>query len=124
MIEHLVVFSFRAGISWDDPRSRAAELLTLEHPKNIPEIVTWFAGRNVTPRPDAGDFAVAGLFLDRAALQRYLVHPHHQLGVRAWRELATWAVVDLQVEADTVHRHGARLLSRRSGEQLPDGARP
>lgn len=98
MIQHLVLFSLRAGVSWDDPRAGHAERITAEHPARIREILAWSSGRNITPRPEACDFAVAGLFLDRAALDRYLAHPHHRLGVRAWRELATWSVVDLDID--------------------------
>ncbi|MDV9170878.1 Dabb family protein [Streptomyces sp. W16] len=95
MIRHIVCFRFRPGVTWADPRAEAAERISRDHPRHIPEILSWTVGRNATPREAAHDFAVVGQFADRAALQRYQTHPDHQRGVRAWSELSTWVVVDL-----------------------------
>ncbi|MFE3027168.1 Dabb family protein, partial [Nocardia tengchongensis] len=69
-------------------------------PKHIPEIKAWTVGRNVADRTAAYDFALVGLFDDREAVQRYMSHPDHQRGVRAWSELSTWVVVDLDHSRD------------------------
>ncbi|MFE6701434.1 Dabb family protein [Streptomyces sp. NPDC057718] len=95
MISHIVCFRFLPGVTWDDPRAVEAERISRGHPEHIPEIRSWSVGRNSTPREAAHDFAVIGLFTDRAALERYQSHPDHQRGVRAWKELSTWVVVDL-----------------------------
>ncbi|MFF9143387.1 Dabb family protein [Streptomyces sp. NPDC055051] len=95
MISHIVCFRFLPGVTWDDPRAVAAERISRGHPRHIPDIVSWTAGRNTTSRDAAHDFAVVGLFEDRDALERYQVHPDHRRGVRAWGELSTWVVVDL-----------------------------
>jgi hypothetical protein len=95
VIAHIVCFRLRPGITWADPRAVAAEAVSHRHPEHIPEILSWSAGRNSTFRDVAYDFAVIGRFADRPALERYISHPHHLIGVRAWRELANWVVVDL-----------------------------
>ncbi len=100
MLVHIVLFKFNAGIGWGDPRVLAAEDTTRNHPRHIPEIRHWTVGRNVTDREVAYDFAVIGRFADRAALDRYLIHPDHQRGVAAWRELSTWVVADLEADPD------------------------
>jgi hypothetical protein len=95
VISHIVCFRFLPGITWADPRAEAAERISREHPQHIAEILSWTVGRNTTSREVAHDFAVIGHFEDRAALERYQTHPDHQRGVRAWTELSTWVVVDL-----------------------------
>jgi len=95
MITHVVCFRFRDGIDWDDPRASAAERITRGHPEHVPQILSWTVGRNVTDRPTGYDFAVVATFADLAALEAYQQHPDHRRGVRAWRELSTWVVVDL-----------------------------
>ncbi len=102
MICHIVCFRFRDGVTWADPRAQAAELISRGHPEFIPDIVHWAVGRNTTERAVAYDFSVIGWFEDRDALERYQVHPDHQRGVEAWRELSTWVVVDLDDAKDAL----------------------
>jgi hypothetical protein len=97
MIQHIVLFRLHEGVAWGDPRVLRAEATTQAHPDHIEEIRTWLAGRNVTTRDMAYDFALVGSFEDRSALDRYMVHPHHLLGKRYWREIATWVVADLEL---------------------------
>lgn len=97
MIQHIVLFRLRDGVVWDDPRVQRAQAMTQAHPAHIEEIRSWLAGKNVTAREVAYDFALVGSFEDRAGLDRYMVHPHHLLGVQAWREVATWVVADLEL---------------------------
>lgn len=96
MITHLVLFTFRPGVSWDDPRALEAEQATLGHPAHIPQILSWTAGRNISPRSQAQDFALVGTFADQDALAAYADHPDHYRGVGLWREISTWVVADLQ----------------------------
>ncbi|KAB8171003.1 Dabb family protein [Streptomyces sp. 3MP-14] len=96
-IRHVVLFKFRDGVDWSDPRAKEAEAATREHPRHIPEIVDWQCGRNVTERSIAHDFALVGDFADREAVARYLVHPDHLRGVALWRAIADWSVVDFEV---------------------------
>lgn len=104
MIRHIVLFKFKDGFSWENAEAKAAEELTLSHPAHIPDIAAWQAGRNVAERPDSYDFAVIGDFADRDALQRYMVHPHHQQGVAAWRRISTWVVADLEFDTGAAPR--------------------
>ncbi|MFJ9646211.1 Dabb family protein (plasmid) [Streptomyces sp. HUAS TT3] len=94
MIRHTVLFRFKPGIDWSDPRAGAAEAATAGHPDRIEEILGWEYGRNLTDRPVAYDFALIGTFADREAVDRYLIHPDHVRGVGLWREIATWVVAD------------------------------
>ncbi len=103
MLTHIVCFRFRDGYDWSHPDVAAAERISREHPRHVPEILTWTAGRNATTRANSFDYAVVGQFADRAALDRYMVHPDHERGIRAWAPLSTWIVVDLDHEsADTL----------------------
>jgi quinol monooxygenase YgiN len=106
----MVSFTFRPGRSWDDPEAVAAERITENHWRHIPEILSWRVGRNTTPRAVAADFALIGRFADRAALERYLTHPDHQRGVRAWRELSTWVIADLEDADELIPPGGLREL--------------
>ncbi|MDQ0794225.1 Dabb family protein [Streptomyces sp. B1I3] len=108
MISHIVCFRFLPGITWADPRAVEAESISRAHPQHIPDIESWTAGRNTTVREVAHDFAVIGRFADRDALERYQTHPDHQRGVRAWKELSTWVVVDLDDTEDALLGEPAR----------------
>ncbi|MFK0111599.1 Dabb family protein [Streptomyces sp. NPDC091217] len=95
MITHIVLFKFRPGVDWSDPRALVAEKVTEGHRTEIDDIVNWRCGRDVSERSDAYDFAVIGEFLDSDALARYQHHPCHRRGVELWSALATWVVTDL-----------------------------
>lgn len=99
MLNHVVLFKFHDGVSWDDPRAREAEQVSQGHPRHIPDIISWECGRNTTARDIGYDFAVLGRFADHDAIKRYLVHPDHVRGVELWRRIATWAVVDFPATA-------------------------
>ncbi len=100
-IRHIVLFKFLPGITWEDPRTVAAAELSGSHAQHIDEIEKWWAGPDIARRDVSYDFAVMGLFADWEALRKYQEHPHHQEGVKHWRELASWIVVDL----DEHHAH-------------------
>ncbi|WP_043266811.1 Dabb family protein [Streptomyces sp. CT34] len=99
MLNHVVLFKFRPGVTWDDPRALQAERASRRHPVHIPEILSWECGRNTTDRDIGYDFAVIGRFSDHQAVESYLSHPDHVQGVELWREIATWAVVDFPADA-------------------------
>jgi len=106
MIRHTVLFKFRPGISWEDPRVERAEQITRALPIHIPEIKNWWVGRNIAKRENAYDLVLQGDFADQEALARYLTHPEHQRGVAAWRELATWVVVDAEIDPESFQVRG------------------
>jgi hypothetical protein len=103
-IRHVVMFKFRTGVTWSDPRAVAAERATAGHPQHIGEILGWEFGRNLSSRPVAYDFVLIGTFADHAAVDRYLTHPDHLRGVRLWEAIATWAIADF-ASATPLHGH-------------------
>lgn len=94
-IRHIVLFTLNEGIERHDPRVLEAAKLSESHHEHISEILTWQTGFDVSGRSISADFAVAGTFNDASALARYMDHPHHRKGVEAWRDLASWTVIDL-----------------------------
>ncbi len=42
-----------------------------------------------------------GLFEDHAHLSAYLIHRDHMRGVDKWQRIATWSVVDIEVDSQT-----------------------
>jgi hypothetical protein len=112
MILHIVLFKFKGGFSWQSPIALGAEAKSKGHPAHIKEILTWLTGRDISRRDVAADFIIAGLFKDQAALQSYLVHADHMEGVVLWREIATWQVTDIDMDACTTTRLGIHDLLR------------
>jgi hypothetical protein len=96
MIRHIVLFKFKPGISWDDPRAQEAERVAAKVGSEVPDLHEWSVGRNISTRPIAYDFAAIGLLGDEEALERYLVHPFHQEAIRLWREISDWVIADLE----------------------------
>ncbi|AEW95054.1 MULTISPECIES: Dabb family protein [Streptomycetaceae] len=98
MIRHIVLFKFKPGYGWGHPDVEAAERISVRVGAEVPELVEWQVGRNVSDRPIAYDYAVIGLVADEAALERYLVHPFHQQAIDKWRLISDWVVADLLEE--------------------------
>ena len=109
-VRHIVLFTLHSGIARDDRRVTAAAQLSEEHFEQIDDILEWWSGFDVSGRDVAADFAVVGRFADRAAVARYLRHPHHRQGVEAWRRLADWVVID--VDEETASHLGATDVHR------------
>jgi hypothetical protein len=99
LIAHQVFFKFKEGIDWQSEKAKAAEQATLGHADAIPEIAAWFCGRSAIPRLQAVDFSLIGYFASREDLDAYMVHPDHQKGVELWKEISTWTVSDIVVDA-------------------------
>src|SRR5436190_10543473 len=96
MIKHIVLFKFKEGIGWDDPRALAAEKAVEALGEQIPELKSWFTGRNISDRPIAYDYALVADVADREALQRYLVNSDHVAGVKKWAEISAWNIADIE----------------------------
>lgn len=101
MITHIVLFRFRPGVDWSDERALVAESVTLHHEFEIDVIREWTVGRDTSRRDISFDFAVVGVFSNAEDLTAFRSHPHHQLGVRLWRDLADWVVVDVETGGGT-----------------------
>ncbi|MFE2922979.1 Dabb family protein [Streptomyces goshikiensis] len=96
MIRHVVLFTFKPGVDWSDPRVLEAERTAARVGAEVPELREWRHGRNVSARPIACDFLVDGLLDDMEAVERYLVHPFHQDAIAQWREISDWVMVDVE----------------------------
>ncbi|CAI1595856.1 Dabb family protein [Serratia ficaria] len=113
MLMHIVLFRFKTPWSWASLEAIDAEKSTRAHPLHIDEIKGWSCGRNTTKRDIAADFVVMGLFENREALNAYILHPDHQLGVAKWRGIADWNVADIELSSDFTLNNG--LLSVLNG---------
>jgi hypothetical protein len=96
VIRHVVLFKFKPGVDWGDPRATGAEHTAAQVGSKVPELREWRYGRNVSTRDIAYDFLVDGLLDDMQAVDRYLVHPFHQEAIRQWKEISEWVVVDIE----------------------------
>ncbi len=99
MLRHIVLFKLKPGFSWDDEAVLEAERMALRVGDEVEELHEWRAGRNVSPRDIAYDFAVIGLVRDGEALQRYLDNPFHRKSAEQWAAISDWVVTDLEEPA-------------------------
>ena len=106
MILHLVFFKFHEPFQWCDSEVLEAEAATRGHPHRISEIAGWACGRNISVRKRAMDFVVMGLFESQEELSSFLIHPDHQDGVLMWQKIASWQVVDIDINSDTTQWSG------------------
>ncbi|MDH6111645.1 hypothetical protein P3T36_001961 [Kitasatospora sp. MAP12-15] len=97
MIRHLVLFKLNEGIAKDDERAIAAAEGFVGLDQQIPELLEWQIGWNISPRDVAYDFALNSLLADEAALAAYATHPAHVAVAKQWREIATLVVADFEV---------------------------
>jgi hypothetical protein len=97
VIRHLVLFKLNEGITKDDERALAAAKGFEGLDQQIPELLEWQHGWNVSPRDVAYDYAINSLVADQAALQAYATHPEHVAAAQLWRAIATLVVADFEV---------------------------
>ncbi|MFI9269728.1 Dabb family protein [Kitasatospora sp. NPDC052896] len=97
MIRHLVLFKLNDGIAKDDERALAAAEGFEGLDQQIPELLEWQTGWNISPREVAYDYAINSLVADQDALQAYATHPAHVAAAARWREIATLVVADFEV---------------------------
>ena len=109
MIRHIVLFKLHPTVSWDESRTEQAVDYANRVGDEVPELLSWYAGRNISDRPVAYDFVVMGMVRDQQDLDRYLVNPFHQKAIERWREISDWVIADLvEEDAVTVVRNSAR----------------
>jgi hypothetical protein len=77
MLKHVVFFKFKQGVA-------EAEIVDLEKslaelPPIIPEILSYEFGRDVVRSERSYDLALVSTFRDLDSLQRYQIHPDHQI---------------------------------------------
>ncbi|MFJ8822767.1 Dabb family protein [Streptomyces sp. NPDC102467] len=97
MIRHIVLFKFKSGVDWTDPRALAAERTAAKVGCEVPEVQEWRFGRNMSTRDIAYDFLVDGILEDMDKVESYLAHPFHQEAIRQWREISDWVIADVEV---------------------------
>ena len=76
MIEHLVLFKVRAGVSEDAIDAMQEALKGLQ--KAIPGILEITVGTNFSERSQGFTHGLLVRFQDRAALDTYIPHPAHE----------------------------------------------
>lgn len=79
MLKHVVFFKFKPETTEADIEKLATGLGAL--PEIISEIREFVFGRDVVRSERSYDFGLVTSFDDRAALERYVIHPDHQLVV-------------------------------------------
>ena len=75
MIEHLVLFKFKADAPPGQAERVAAALKVLKN--KIPGIIHLTSGLNFSDRAKGYELGLVVRFLDRAALDHYAQHPEH-----------------------------------------------
>ena len=79
MLKHVVFFKFKPETTEDQIDQLIDGLAAL--PAVVGEIREFVFGRDVVKSERSYDFGLVSLFDDLAAMQRYQVHPDHQLVV-------------------------------------------
>ena len=80
MLQHLVIVSFKEGVSDDDIDAAVEGLRSL--PAAIPEIRSLEVGRDLGLSPGTSDLGLLGSFDSLEDLQTYLTHPAHLALIR------------------------------------------
>lgn len=97
MLAHVVLFKTKPGVAANDPRVLALLGDLDQLPREIPEIKVWKHGANITPDPQAWDYAVYAEFESEAALQVYYDNAVHADIVRRWEEIGMLLFSDIKV---------------------------
>ena len=92
-----MLYEVITGVGRDDARLAAlhAEMTTL--PQQVPGILDWSCGFNVTPDAEAGDYALVARFADAAALHAYFDHPTHAALLPRWADVAELRITSYNV---------------------------
>ena len=85
MIRHVVFFKFKPEVSPADRADLVARLRAL--PERVPGILQPEVGEDLVRSPRSYDVALVFGFEDRAAMDRYQVHPNHVPVVERARRL-------------------------------------
>ena len=100
MITHVVMMKFKSEVS--APDIEELETLLGRLPERIDEIQSYAFGRDVLRSERSYDFALVSAFASLDTLQRYQVHPEHQVVVKKLGPMCTHiAVVDYDNDPDS-----------------------
>lgn len=75
MVEHLVFFKFKDGVSEAEMEAAAAGLRALKD--KVPGVIHITAGMNFTQRSQGHQLGLVVRLKDKAALETYSKHPEH-----------------------------------------------
>jgi hypothetical protein len=95
VINHLVLFRFKPGVSRQDPRVAAVVAAMDELPGKINLIRAWDHGYNRTEDADAWDYGLRAGFASEADLHAYFGHPAHLPVLEQWNAIADLAFADI-----------------------------
>lgn len=96
MLKHVVLFKFKPETSEAQIEQLAAGLGAL--PGIVEEIREFVFGRDIIRSERSYDFGLVSLFDNRAALDRYQVHPEHQKVVAHVKQICSGVVaVDFEL---------------------------
>ncbi len=82
MIEHIVIFRFKADTKPEVLETIIRELRALK--SLVPSVADLTAGHNFCDRSQGFEQGLVVRFHDRAGLDAYQVHPEHQRVVKDW----------------------------------------
>ncbi|HHE74553.1 MAG TPA: Dabb family protein [Desulfobacteraceae bacterium] len=77
MLNHVVLIKFKKDVT--EERIKELENLLEELPNKIIEIHSFEFGRDIIHSDRSYDFALISLFANIESLQRYQIHPDHQI---------------------------------------------
>lgn len=82
MVEHLVMFKFKASVSAAEMEAAAAALRALKN--KVPGVIHITAGMNFTERSQGHQMGLVVRLQDKAALESYSAHPEHRAVVECF----------------------------------------
>lgn len=91
MIEHLVLFTVRDGISENQEEELVGDLRALK--EKVPGVLELTVGRNFSERSGEYTHGLSARFRTRDELQTYIEHPEHRAVVKKLDELTEGRVV-------------------------------
>lgn len=95
MLTHIVMWKYRADVPPATRDEHRARLLSLSN--IVPGIESFSVGSDILHSPRSYDTGLAALFLDRAVLDAYTVHPDHVKVVQFGQNITeTMAKVDFE----------------------------
>lgn len=101
MIRHIVLFKLHPGVTWQEANTARAVELAQRVGDEVPELVSWYAGRNISDRAVAYDFVVMGTVRDERDLDSYMHNPFHRKAIDHWRQISDWVIADV-IDEDAV----------------------
>ena len=95
MIEHIVLFKWKADVQIEEVNELLHELSELKN--KIPGIVSYKIGHNLSTRSQGYGAGITSTFIDQSSLDAYIPHPEHQkVYTKLIQKVDNLLVVDFQ----------------------------